>query len=190
MALFEKLAIQFGPMSSIQWSQAMPWTQISIGDNSRWLIACFFGPIPGARHDSYMLAKSQLLPQSEDIMPREPGVEVFASYGDPAYPQSRYIVGGYRNADPNSVEARWNTAMSKVQICVEWGFKEITQQWTFLDFKQKMKIFKFPVAKYYTVGAFLSNLCNCFYDNQTALYFKCNQQNGMKMSLNKYLGLP
>jgi hypothetical protein len=153
------------------------------------LIACFFGPIPGARHDSYMLAESQLLPQLEDLMPREPGVEVFALYGDPAYPQSRYIVGGYRNADPNSVEARWNTAMSKVRICVEWGFKEITQQWTFLDFKQKMKVFKFPVAKYYMVGAFLSNLRNCFYDNQTALYFKCSQQNGTKMSLDEYLGL-
>jgi hypothetical protein len=74
------------------------------------------------------------------------------------------------------------------RICVEWGFKEITQQWTFLDFKQK-KIFKFPVAKYYIVGAFLLNIRNCFYDNQTALYFKCNQQNGTKMSLDEYLGL-
>jgi hypothetical protein len=68
--------------------------------------------------DSYMLAESQLLPQLEDLMPREPGVEVSVLYGDPAYPQSRYIVGGYRNADSNSVEARWNTAMSKVRDCV------------------------------------------------------------------------
>jgi hypothetical protein len=33
------------------------------------------------------------------------------------------------------------------------------------------------------------NLCNCFYDSQTALYFKCNQQNETKMSLDKYMGL-
>jgi hypothetical protein len=59
------------------------------------LIACFFGPIPGARDDSYMLAESQLLPQLEDLMLRGSGVEVFALYRDPAYPQSRYIVGDY-----------------------------------------------------------------------------------------------
>jgi hypothetical protein len=154
------------------------------------LIACLYGPIPGARHDSFMLAESGLLTQLSQIMPRDqPGVDVYALYGDPAYPQSRYIIGGYRNPGPNSLEAQWNTAMSEVRICVEWGFKEITQVWTFLDFRAKMKIFKFPVAKYYIIGAFLANIRNCFYSNQTATYFGCKEENGTKMSLDEYLNI-
>jgi hypothetical protein len=154
------------------------------------LIACLFGPIPGARHDSFMLAESGLLTQLSQMMPRnQPGVDVYSLYGDPAYPQSQYIVGGHRNPAPNSIEGQWNTAMSKVRICVEWGFKEITQVWTFLDFRQKMKIFKFPVAKYYIIGAFLVNIRNCFYSNQTASYFNCSEENGRKLSIDEYLNL-
>jgi hypothetical protein len=154
------------------------------------LIACLFGPIPGARHDSFMLAESGLLQQLSQIMPRnQPDVQIYSLYGDPAYPQSQYIVGGYRNPPPNSIEAQWNTTMSKVRICVEWGFKEISQVWTFLDFRRNMKIFKFPVAKYYIVAAFLCNIRNCFYSNQTATYFGCSVENGTKMSLVEYLSL-
>jgi hypothetical protein len=92
------------------------------------LIAFLYGPIPGARHDSFMLAESGLLTQLSQIMPRnQPGVDVYALYGDPAYPQSRYINGGFCNPGPNSLEAQWNTAMSEVCIFIEWGLKEITQ---------------------------------------------------------------
>jgi hypothetical protein len=120
------------------------------------LIACLFGPIPSARHDSFMLAESGLLTQLSHMMPRnQPGVDVYSLYGDLAYTQLQYIVGGHRNPAPNSIEGQWNTAMPKVRICVEWGFKEITQVWRFKDFCQKMKIFKFPAAKYYIIGAFL-----------------------------------
>jgi hypothetical protein len=154
------------------------------------LIACLFGPIPGSRHDSFMLAESGLLQQLTEIMPRnQPGVQIYSLYGDPAYPQSQYLVGGYRNPAPNSVEAQWNTAMSKVRISVEWGFKEITQVWTFLDFRRNMKIFKFPVAKYYIVAAFLCNIRNCFYLNQTATYYGCSIENGTKLSFDQYLSL-
>jgi hypothetical protein len=87
------------------------------------------------------------------------------------------------------IEAQWNTAMSKVQISVEWGFKEITQVWTFLDFCRNIKIFKFPVAKYYVVAAFLCNICNCFYSIQMATYYGCSLKNDTKISLNQYLSL-
>lgn len=152
------------------------------------LIACLYGPIPGARHDSYMLAESELLFKLQDLMPQNQQQPIYALYGDPAYPQSSYIIGGYRNPVPNTDQAHWNTAMSKVRICVEWGFKEIIQYWTFLDFRRRMKIFKFPVAKYYMVGAFLTNIRNCFYDNEIAQYFNCDETNG-KLSLDEYLDL-
>ncbi len=54
----------------------------------------------------------------------------------------------------------------------------------FLDMKTNMKIFKFPVAKYYLVAAFLCNCHATFYGNQISLYF-----NADVMSSDTYLNL-
>ena len=91
-----------------------------------------------------------------------PGRNVFSLYGDPAYPQSIYIFGGYNNPLNGSIHALWNTSMSKVCEVVEWGLANILSQWSFLDFRAGMKIFQIPVAKYNIVGAFLVNLQTCF----------------------------
>jgi hypothetical protein len=143
------------------------------------LLACMFGPITGNRNDSYMLAKSQLIPTLHQFMPEgdeEHGGntngevnDVF--YGDAAYPQSMYLFGGHRSPQPGSREARWNTEMSKVCEVVEWGFCSIASTWAFLDFRPSMRIFKSPIAKFYIIGAFLVNLRTCFYGNQTMEYF-------------------
>ena len=117
-------------------------------------------------------------------MPYLPGTVVFSLYGDPAYLQSIYIFGGYKNPLNGSAHALWNTTMSKVCEVVEWGFANILSQWSFLDFRAGMKIFQSPVAKYYIVGAFLVNLQTCFYGNQTMAYFDCET-----LSLDQYLSL-
>jgi hypothetical protein len=72
---------------------------------------------------------------------------VFSLYGDPAYPQSPHLFGGFRNTIPGSPEAQWNTMMSQVCQVVEWGFKEIITQRAFLDNHPQMKILKSPIAK-------------------------------------------
>jgi hypothetical protein len=134
------------------------------------LFPCFFGPINGNQHDSYMLARSKLIPKLQDFMPAQneregvadaAGNSIISRNGDPAYPQSRYIFGGYRNPPPGSAQARWNTEMSKVCEVVEWGFANLISNWAFLDFKASMMIFQSPVAKYYIVAAFLNNLRIC-----------------------------
>ena len=88
------------------------------------LIACLWRPMNGNRHDSHILRESQLLDQLHELMLR--GL-IYAMYGDPAYPQSRHIFDGFANAIPGSDESLWNTQMSRVRECVEWGFKEIVQ---------------------------------------------------------------
>jgi hypothetical protein len=114
------------------------------------------GPVNGKRHDSYMLHESQLVGKLQNMMPIN-GI-IYALYGDPAYSQSCYLLGGYRVAPLGSARAAFNTAMSSMQIVVEWWYKEIIENWSFLDLRKSMKIFKFPVAKYYIIAAFL---CNC-----------------------------
>ena len=146
------------------------------------LIACLWGPMNGNRHDSHMLRESNLLDQLIDLNPV--GGVVYALYGDPAYPQSQYIFGGFHNAGANNDRALWNTHMSKVREVVEWGYAQIVSNWTYLDFNKSMKIFEVPVGKYYIIGAFLSNLRNTFYSNQINSYFDCN-----KLTIDEYLEL-
>ena len=104
------------------------------------LFGCMFGPITGKRHDSFMLAKSELIPKLREFMPEEDERrqtannehnDVFSLYGDPAYPQSIIIFGGYRNPQQGLPQAQWNTEMSKVREVVEWGFSNIVSTWAF-----------------------------------------------------------
>ena len=117
-------------------------------------------------------------------MPRGPGQEVFSLYGDPAYPQSLYLFGADRNAVAGTEAAAFNRDMSKVRESVEWGDKQIISQWKFLNFQECMKVYKFPVARYYMIGGFLTNLQCCFYGNQIASYFEAKA-----VSIEDYLNL-
>jgi len=63
--------------------------------------------------------------------------------------------------------------MNRLQEAVEWGFKEVKQQFTSLDFKRKLKIFETFVGAQYLSGALFWNMCSCFYGNQTCTYFDC-----------------
>ena len=81
------------------------------------LIALLWGPMNGNRHDSHMLRQSKLLQQLQNMMPVN-GI-TYALYGDPAYPQSQYLFGGFWDPRPGSIEALWNRLMSKVREVVE-----------------------------------------------------------------------
>jgi len=137
------------------------------------LIANLYGPMNGNRHDSFMLGQSAVLDQLKNLMPRHAdGTDnIYALYGDPAYPRSIYLFGGFRNPPPGSAEARWNARMSSVRVSVEWGFAQILKRYPFLDYTRMMKIFEIPVARYYFIATFLTNIRSCFYGNPTSLFF-------------------
>ena len=147
-------------------------------------IAHLSGPIAGCRHDSAMLGESQLRTQLELAMPGTDGNPIYAMYGDPAYPLSQYLLGGFNGAAAGSAEAKWNKRMSKARICVEWTFGEVGKQFRGLSLKQSMQLYRVPVAKYYFTAVFLINCRNCFYGSQTTDYFKCAQ-----LPLDEYIAL-
>lgn len=148
-------------------------------------IAHLTGPFMGRDHDSRMLAESLLLPALQQLMPADgTGGPIYCMYSDLAYPTSAWLMKGFVNAAEGSPEKAFNTAMSKVRIVVEWGFKNIVQQWQFLDFQQTMMILKMPIGQYYVNAAFLTNLRNCLYGGQIGNHFKCEP-----LSLEQYLGL-
>ena len=79
--------------------------------------------------------------------------------------------------------------MSKVRESVEWIFKEIITKWSFLDLRASMKIFQMPVAKYFIVSAFLTNMHCCIHGSETAAYFKCTNPEDGRLTLQQYLSL-
>ena len=71
-----------------------------------------------------------------------------------------------------------------MRTSVKWGFKDILKNWKYLEHKAAMKVSKIPVANYYIVAAFLTNINCCIYGNQATSYFMCEP-----LSPDGYLGL-
>ena len=89
------------------------------------LFASMYGLVSGNRHDLFLLSNSGLLNKLQEFMPDDAPEDIaaviYSLYGDPAYPQSIHIFGGYKNPADGSAQAHWNSQMSKVREVVEWG---------------------------------------------------------------------
>lgn len=133
------------------------------------LIAHMFGPIEGRRHDAFMLGVSGLTDKLSRF--QTPTGEPYVVYGDPAYGLARNIIGPFRGAHITDDEQAFNTEMSKVRTCVEWGFGKICQNFAYLDFKKNLKVLLQPVGKYYLVASILINCHTCLYGSQTSTFF-------------------
>ena len=147
-------------------------------------IAYLRGPWPAQTHDAQMLRELHLMEELEDIMPANGGAVVYTLYGDLAYAQSIYLLGGFWKPPAGSDKAMISRHMSSVRITVEWGYGDIVDKWKFLDFCSAMKIFEMPIGEFYTNGAFLSNICNCLYGNKTQQYF-----GAIQLTLDEYFDL-
>ena len=120
------------------------------------LIANLYGPLEGKRHDSAMLALSQLLPQLR-IHSFDTNDNVLCIYGDPAYPATQQIQSPYQGAMLTALQKEWNKSMSQVRVSVEWIFGDIVNYFKFLDFKKNLKIHLSAVGKMYITCALLHN---------------------------------
>ena len=64
--------------------------------------------------------------------------------------------------------------MDCVREVVEWGFKEVSQQFAFLDFKANQKILLQPCAVYYLVAILFCNAHTILHIPQIPQYFACS----------------
>lgn len=134
------------------------------------LIANLFGPVEGRKHDSGMLADSNLLNHLNQHSFDTNG-NPLCIYGDPAYPLRVHLQAGFKGANRTPQENLWNKQMSEVRTAVEWVFGDIINYFKFLDFKKNLKIGLSAVAKMYIVCALLHNARTCLYGSTTSLYF-------------------
>ncbi|CAB1107600.1 unnamed protein product [Ectocarpus sp. CCAP 1310/34] len=99
----------------------------------------------------------------------------YCLYGDPAYGLSNHLVCPFSasSVGPLTPEmADFNKRMSHCRVTVEWGFKEMTGKWAFVNMKPQPKFLLSPVAKQYRVATLLSNWHSCMNGgNEISQYF-------------------
>jgi len=129
-------------------------------------------PVVGRRHDGYLLQRSGIIPQLEARFYNANG-RPFHLYGDNGYPLSSHLITPFKSHVLTPPRRACNRAMSSIRESVEWGFKDVVQKFSFLDFKKNLKVGLQPVHDFYLVGAILNNCNCCLYGNQTSIYFQC-----------------
>ena len=131
------------------------------------IIAHLFGPVPGRRHDMFLLRESRIKDLLEEHAVDQDGH--FYMYGDSAYTLSPVLLAPYRNAQ--GVQQIFNSRMSKIRSSVEWGFKEVVSQFAFVDFKKNLRLHRNAVGKIYQVAALMTNCHICLYGSQASKFF-------------------
>ena len=133
------------------------------------MIVHFYGPIEGRRHDSALYYDSGIDDKIANIT--DSNGRQLAIFGDSAYAFRRYLLTPFKGAALTQQQKDFNTNMSSVRACVEWGFSKITNIFAFLSFHKNLKVYLQPVAKYWIVAAVLTNCHTCLYGSQTGTYF-------------------
>ena len=131
-----------------------------------------YGPIEGRRHDAFMLAASGVSAKLEQLEDARGRGERYIIYGDPAYGVTRSILAPFRGANLTEDQKKFNERMSKVRVSVEWGFGKICTYFAYLDFKKNLRVLLQPVAKYYIVGALMTNCHTCLYGSLSSTFFE------------------
>lgn len=129
-----------------------------------------FGPVEGRRHDMTLYYESGL----EDTLATELMVEgeQFYLYGDAAYMTRPWLQTAFDGLLTPEQEQH-NHTMKVPRVSVEWGFKDVKQACSTLDFPRKLHIRRGPVWLLYKMAVFLWNLRCCLYGSPTATFFKC-----------------
>lgn len=131
-----------------------------------------FGPVEGRRHDETLYKESGL----EHLLEKyfwDPNGEPLYVYGDPAYGMGAHLLSPYKGPSISEDQQQWNAAMSRVREAVEWGFKEVSQQFAFLDFKSNQKILLQPCALFYLIAILFCNAHTILHIPQIPQYFAC-----------------
>ncbi|CAB1099103.1 unnamed protein product [Ectocarpus sp. CCAP 1310/34] len=133
-----------------------------------------YGAVVGTRHDGHLLAQSALLEKLQTHM-NSPSGHRYCLYGNPAYGQTDHIQCPFSvsvNGPLTPAMRNFNKSMSRCRVTVEWGFKEMTSKWAFIDMKCQHKFLLSPVATQYKVATLLSNFHSCLNGgNQISQYF-------------------
>jgi len=145
------------------------------------LFVHLFGPLEGRRHDMtlyYQSGRDELLPDALMV----DGTQHYL-YGDAAYMIRPWLQAAFTGTmTPEQEDA--NETMKVPRAAVEWGYKDVKQTCSFLDFPRRLKLREGPVGLLYCTAALIWNMRCCTYGGATSTFFKCPPP-----ALAEYLGL-
>jgi len=145
------------------------------------LFSHLFGPWEGRRHDMTLYYESGLdvvLPDALMI-----GGSQNYIYGDAAYMVRPWLQAAFSGVMTDEQTACSST-MAVPRTAVEWGFKDVKQTCSALDYRRKLRLRQGPVGLLYRTAAFVWNLRCCAYGSSTSSFFDCAPPNW-----EQYLGL-
>ena len=126
-----------------------------------------YGPINGARHDSFVLSQSRIVEILHDVcrggqFETTPGGlgKDYVLFGDSAYPISAFLWRMYKGI-MTAAQTTFNRDMAPARVTVEWGFGKIVNLWPFLDYRKKSQVLLSPVGLYFPVANVLTNMHTC-----------------------------
>jgi hypothetical protein len=131
-----------------------------------------YGPVDGRRHDETVYKESGLASLLDAHFWTPDGQPLYI-YGDPAYNVGPHILSLYRGPAFTREQCAFNTKMSRVHELVEWLFKEVSQQFTYLDFSRSQKILLSPCGLFYLISILLCNAHTILHYPQIPQYFAC-----------------
>ncbi|CAM9718435.1 unnamed protein product, partial [Phaeothamnion confervicola] len=88
--------------------------------NPNGIVSDMYGSVVGRRHESHLLARSNLNNRMATAQAGNP--RQYKIYGDAAYPMLSHISRGCRGAVFTPPQRACNLAMSEARIFVEWRF--------------------------------------------------------------------
>ena len=111
------------------------------------LIGHMSSPLEGRRHDAILLWESDILGQLQQLYrhDRRP----FTVYGNPAFRAQKHLISPIKRHILTDQERGFNTSMSVVWECVEWGSTILFQIFAFVDFRRNLEVF--PAASWHVL---------------------------------------
>ena len=114
-----------------------------------------------------MLRDSDLLTQLRHYS-HSPHGDPLCIYGDLAYPLRPQLQAPVRGLHLTPLQQNFSSSMSKVRTSVEWVFGDITNSFSFLDYKKNLKVGLSTIGKMYIVCALFTNARTCLYSSTTS----------------------
>lgn len=133
------------------------------------LVAHFYGPMSGRRHDATLLRESQILQKIRNMRSTD-GLPLVL-YGDKAYALDQNLITPYRGVDLTVEQREFNYSMNKGRIAVEWTFGKVSSLFAFVKFAPNQKLYLQPIGSYYKVATIITNCHSCCYESQTSKHF-------------------
>jgi hypothetical protein len=129
------------------------------------------GPTSFRRNDLALLRISNINDRMAELQVDLPADEQLVIFGDSAYKRQSHITS-YLPATGNASLRRWNAAMKKVRISIEWNYGHQASLFKYLQVHGKLKMMESStVAQIYTVTTILRNFHICFEGCETSNYF-------------------